>query len=210
VLTKHKPADVYIGVESINALLGKLLGYKKVIYWNLDYSPNRGWVWGLMDRLAIKLADEVWTLSERGNKTVPIGYWKVYKSKKRESNGIVYIGLLQDGQGIEGLLWYARFQPFRNITIIGTGKDEMKYIKMATSNVRFTGLLSDEEARKIMLQNTWGWDLYHPLNPTHSTTPPTKPITYLSCGLKLMSGDKVEFKQWKDIFKYALGSHTHN
>jgi hypothetical protein len=211
VLAKHKPAKVYIGVESVNALLGKILGYKKVIYWNLDYSPYRGWVWLALDRLAIKLADEVWTLSERGYKTVPIGYWKVYKSRKRDPLGIVYIGLLQDMQGVEGLLWFARMRPDVNVTLIGTGKDEAKYKRIATKNVTFTGILSDEEARKVMLRNTYGWLYYHPDNPTHKTTPPTKPTTYFTCGLiQLTDEHPYNIYQWKDIFKYALSSNTHN
>lgn len=212
VVMLHKPAKVFIGVESVNALLGKLLGYKKVIYWNLDYSPSRGWVWLLMDRLAIRYADEVWTLSERGYKTVPIGYWKIYKSKKRDPVGIVYIGLLQDGQGVEGLLWYARMTPEINVTIIGTGKDETKYKRLATKNVKFTGLISDKEARKIMLANTYGWLYYHKDNPTHKTTPPTKPVTYFSCGLiQLTDEHPYNCSKWKDIFKYVLNdSSTHN
>jgi hypothetical protein len=214
VLLKHKPAEVYIGVESVNAILGRLLGYKKVIYWNLDYSPNRGWVWGLMDRLAIKLSDEVWTLSERGYKTVPIGCWfdEIKRLDDRERNifGVVYIGLLEDKQGVGILMEEAEHSPYLDVTIIGTGKDENKYKAMGLRNVKFTGVISDEDAQEIMCKNWYGWDIYHPNNENHKIIPPTKPMTYVSCGLKLVSGDKVEVKHWKDIFENALNSNTHN
>ena len=213
VLLKHKPAKVYIGVESINALLGKLLGYKKVIYWNLDYSSSRWWVWHLFDKIAIKLSDEVWTLSPRGYKTVPIGYWKKRQKKvKRDKKGVVYIGLLQDMQGVEGLIWFGLLNPSLNITIIGSGKDEKKYKEMSkyALNIKFTGVISDEEAVSIMMKNTYGWANYHPLNPTHSTTPPTKPVTYISCGLKVWGDFNEPVYTWDKIFKYALNSRPYN
>jgi glycosyltransferase involved in cell wall biosynthesis len=205
VLTNRRVADVYIGVEALNALLGRILGYSKVIYWNLDYSPSRCRLWHWLDKLAIKYSDEVWTLSERGYKTVPIGYWKDnwVEQYKRDPNGIVYIGLLQDMQGVEQLVFGGTILPQWNITIIGTGKDEDKYKLMAKDykNIKFTGLISDDEARKIMKKNTWGWAYYHPLNPTHKTTPPTKPITYYSCGLKVLGDEPKDPKTWEEIFK---------
>jgi hypothetical protein len=123
VLTKHKPAEVYIGVESINALLGKLLGYKKVIYWNMDYSPRRQFIWNFLDMLALRYCDEVWTLKDRGVGTVvPIGCWfsEIDRNRPRIKDSIIYIGLLQDGQGLMELLKIKD----REIAIIGTGKDE--------------------------------------------------------------------------------------
>src|SRR5574343_1911844 len=105
VLTRFRVCHTCVSVESINALLGALgrkLGvFQKVIYWNYDYSPNRGKLWLFLDRLAIKLADEVWVLKERGikgSKVVPVGCWydEIKRVSPKEQKGFVYIGLLED------------------------------------------------------------------------------------------------------------------
>jgi glycosyltransferase involved in cell wall biosynthesis len=194
VLAKHKPAPCFIGVEALNALLGRFLGYSKVIYLNLDYSPTRGRVWSFFDRLAIKYADEVWVLKDRGlpkQKIVPIGCWfkeiKRLPLRQRDKRGIVYIGLLEEMQGVGMLIEAFNEIPDARLTIIGTGKDENKFKKMADSRVKFTGLISDKEAQKILCKNIMGWAVYHPDNPTIKTTAPTKPITYASCGLIVLN-----------------------
>jgi hypothetical protein len=226
VLLKHKPSEVYIGMESVNALLGKLLGYKKVIYWNMDYSPRRHLIWNILDMLAIRYCDEVWTLKERGvGKVVPIGCWfheiKRLPFDRIEQYGIVYIGLLQDGQGV-GMMIETLKDMNLWITIIGAGKDEARYKEMAKGypNIKFTGLISDKKAQEIMCKNAYGWAVYHPDNPTHKTTRPTKPMTYASCGLvtidelpidwgeleekREMSIEWAKEHDWNIIFKECL------
>lgn len=210
ILLKHKPARTYIGVEALNSLVGRLLGYKRVIYWNMDYSPSRGLIWGFFDRLATHFADEIWVLKDRGlpkQKIVPIGAWlkEIDRNKPRDPQGIVYIGLLEDMQGVGLLIERVKKFPSLNLTIIGTGKDEAKYKKIASKNVRFTGILSDEEAQDIMTRNTYGAAWYHPDNPTIKTTMPTKIVTYLSCGLKPITNiDYEPAKDWEDIFKEVV------
>lgn len=233
VLVRHKPADVFVGVESINALLGKLLGYKKVIYWNMDYSPRRQWIWNFLDMLALRYSDEVWTLKDRGvGKVVPIGCWfdeiPRLSFDKIEQRGIVYIGLVQEGQGVGILLNEAiKLQDVR-VTIIGTGKDLKKYQQLFKhyDNIKFTGLISDYEANKIMCSNAYGWAVYHPSNKTHKTTLPTKPMIYSSCGMAVIHKVPIDFEfleskreasliwakqhDWNLIFKNALRSDTDN
>jgi hypothetical protein len=211
VLLKHKPAKTYIGVESLNCLLGRILGYKRVIYWNMDYSATRGRIWAYLDHLACRWADEVWVLKDRGllkQKVVPIGAWikEIDLTKPRNPNGVVYIGLLEDMQGVGIMLKLFQNKSQKwNITIIGTGKDEKKYKALNLPNVRFTGVLSDEEAQDIMLRNTYGWAWYHPDNPTIKTTMPTKIVTYLSCGLKVITNiDYEEPRDWSEIFKEVV------
>lgn len=212
VLAKHKPAEVFVGVEAINAILGRMLGYQRVIYWNLDYSPKRGAVWAYFDRLAIRLADEVWSGHKRDTpkwKEVPIGAWLDEISYpdivKRNPNGVVYIGLLEDMQGVGDLMTYAMFHRELDFTIIGTGKDAESYKSLGLPNVWFTGVLDDEGAQRLLCSNTYGWAMYHKDNPTIKHTMPTKITTYISCGLKVWSN--IEYKQprdWGKIFKEVL------
>jgi len=211
VLLKHRPAKVFIGVEAINALLGRLLGYHRVVYWNMDYSSNRGILWSFLDKLAIKYADEVWVLKDRGvskQRVVTIGCWfneiKKLPLSEIDNRGIVYIGLLEDMQGVGLLLEAFREMSDTRLTIIGTGKDENKYKKSADWRVRFTGILSDEEAQEIMCRNAFGWAVYHPDNPTIKTTLPTKPMTYMSCGLVVIDKLPVNFDNLEERREEAL------
>ena len=210
VLAKHKPAHTFVGVEALNSLVGRLLGYKRVVYWNMDYSPNRGAIWGFFDRLARHWADEIWVLKDRGlpkQKIVPIGAWlgDIDRTKLRDPKGWVYIGLLEDMQGVGILMEYAKYFRSLNFTIIGSGKDEKKYKSLKLKNVKFCGILSDKDAQEIMTRNTYGWAWYHPDNPTIKTTMPTKIVTYLSCGLKPITNISYEpVRDWGEIFKEAL------
>lgn len=73
VVGKRQKYDLFIGLESINALAGvvlKKLGYvKKVIYYVSDYSPSRyksSWfnkLYLFLDRLAIANIDYLWDVS---------------------------------------------------------------------------------------------------------------------------------------------------
>jgi hypothetical protein len=209
-----RKARVFVGIESLNAIVGavgrKLGLFQKVIYWNLDFGPKRGVIWHFLDKLAIKYADEVWVLKDRGltnQKVVPIGCWlkEIDLTKPRNPNGVVYIGLLEDMQGVGLLMTQAMFHRELDYTVIGTGKDEKSYKSIGLPNVWFTGVLDDESAQRLMCNNTYGWAWYHPDNPTIKTTMPTKIVTYLSCGLKPITNiDYEEPRDWSEIFKEVV------
>lgn len=221
-LAHARPARVAVCVEAINAIVGACLRkiglFYRVVYWNMDYSPTRGRIWCFFDRLAIHFADEVWVLKDRGlpkQKIVPIGCW--YKeikrvSPKKQKGIIVYIGLLEDMQGVGMLMHIACKRPKMCYTLIGTGRDENKYKNMGLPNVTFTGLLGDKEAQEVLSKHKWGWDIYHPDNPTIKTTLPTKPMTYMSCGVIPLSKDWTRKQclayarkhDWGKIFKEVL------
>lgn len=73
VLKDKKKYDLFIGLESINALAGivlKKLGFvKKTVYYVSDYSPNRyksKWfndIYLILDRLAATYSDYIWDVS---------------------------------------------------------------------------------------------------------------------------------------------------
>lgn len=71
---KNEKYDLFVGLESVNALAGAVLKkfgkVKKVVYYVSDYSPERyksGWfnaLYLILDRLAVKTADHVWDVSK--------------------------------------------------------------------------------------------------------------------------------------------------
>ena len=183
----------------------------------MDYSPTRGLVWGLFDRLARHYADEIWVLRDRGlpkQKVVPIGCWYYEIKRSRQKGGIVYIGLVEEMQGVGLLMKQARNNSLLCYTIIGVGKDLERYKAMKLKNVKFLGLLSDKDAQKELSKHSVGWDNYHPNNPTIKTTLPTKPMTYMSCGVIPASKSGIWSRRkclayarkhdWARIFKQAL------
>jgi len=122
--------DLFIGVDNLNAccglLLKKLGKTKKVVFYTIDYvpqrSPNRFFnsFYHLLDRLAVKYSDVVWNLSpimisereKRGIEkkfrkkqlTVPIGASLVIKPKpfsKINRFEIAYLGHVIKRQGVQ-------------------------------------------------------------------------------------------------------------
>lgn len=125
-------SDLYIGLDPLNALAGlilKQLGLtKKVIYYSIDYFPNRfqnkllNQIYHTTDKVCVRFCDETWNVSssmvsarEKNNNmdpktykrqyTVPIGVWFV-KAKRKDfadidKKKIIYIGSLLPTMGID-------------------------------------------------------------------------------------------------------------
>lgn len=154
-----KNEDYFIGVNNFNAFSGyllKLLGKtKKIIFYTIDYIPNRfennflNSIYHFLDALAIKKSDKVWNLSsimveEREKKgistiyrnkqlVVPIGTDVVKKSlqlKDIDRNKIVFMGHLREGQGVEMLIDamkdIVKTVPKAHLLIVGGGHLEKK------------------------------------------------------------------------------------
>lgn len=103
-----KTIDLYIGVDSLNAIVGIILKkigkVKKIVYYTIDYVPQRftnpilNSIYHFLDKLCLIYADETWNVSPRisearekykglkqsiynKQKVVPIGIW--YDKVKR-------------------------------------------------------------------------------------------------------------------------------
>ena len=128
-----KKTDYFIGVNNFNVFAGLVLGLflsvGRVIFYTIDYVPNRftnpflNSLYHLLDRLAISKSYKVWNLSQRmvserersgisekfKNKQieVPIGT-DIKRSPlsfdKIDKNKIVFLGHLRNGQGVEMLI----------------------------------------------------------------------------------------------------------
>ncbi|MDP3940678.1 MAG: glycosyltransferase [bacterium] len=97
-----KKADVFIGIDNVNAVAGILLKWfgrvRKVVYYTIDYFPTRyenpilNWAYHALDKFCVRYSDETWNVSPQmvsarkihnlvhgkafGKQfTVPIGIW---------------------------------------------------------------------------------------------------------------------------------------
>ena len=132
VLRKKGSVDLYIGSDNFLAYLGLLLKMvgkvKKVVFYTIDYVPNRfdnkflNNLYHFFDRQCVKKADIVWNLSEKiaearkelqelvGSNlaeqiVVPVGIWlertKKNQRVKREKGRIIFLGHLIEKQGLQ-------------------------------------------------------------------------------------------------------------
>ncbi|MFA5356548.1 MAG: glycosyltransferase [Candidatus Omnitrophota bacterium] len=218
--------DIFIGVEALNALAGvglrRLRLVKKVVYYNLDYgierfsNPLLNRIFHFLDKAAVSSSDVTWCLSEqmliererKGVKNskenpqlvVPIG--KDFKNIKRlpfegiERKGIVYLGVLEELQGIQLLIDsfsdILKEAPQASFTIIGSGNyeenlKEMVRKRQLADHIKFAGLLPDAEAEEILCKSAVGVALYVDTPDSNTRyTEPTKPKTYLASGLPVI------------------------
>lgn len=169
-----------------------------------------------LDKLAINHADYSWNLcknmiEERENIgaikknapvhiVVPIGvnFYGINRLPLERINkkSLVYLGTLNPQQGvqliIEAFPEILKKIPDASLLIIGSGEFEQNLKRMVDmlgirENVRFTGIISDEEAEKFLCQAAIGIAPY--LDEAFSNkryTEPTKPKTYLACGLPVI------------------------
>jgi glycosyltransferase involved in cell wall biosynthesis len=121
-------ADLFIGVDCLNALAGLLLRAcgkaERVAFYVIDYTPRRfanpllNWAYQAVDRVAATRSDVVWNLSERmrdvrraqgvpegRNTLVPVGVElaKVAHPPRGRvrRHSLLYMGALHDGKGIQ-------------------------------------------------------------------------------------------------------------
>jgi len=130
VLAKRRKYHLFIGVDNLNTLTGLVLRFlgrvKKVIYYTIDYSPQRfqnkilNYLYHKIDYICVKHADVIWNVSPRiakgrekikginyldKQKVVSIGIWpdrvKITPFKKRKQHQLVFLGHLLEKQGVQ-------------------------------------------------------------------------------------------------------------
>ncbi|HUQ85181.1 MAG TPA: glycosyltransferase [Candidatus Limnocylindrales bacterium] len=133
-LTKYNhKIDYYIGVDSLNFLVGYFFKYFKkihsLVYYTIDYVPQRSSnsilnsAYHFLDRLGVSKSDKVWNLSKvmvevrekngvikkyrKKQIVVPVGTdinVKVLPFSKINKNKVVFMGHLREGQGVDLLI----------------------------------------------------------------------------------------------------------
>jgi glycosyltransferase involved in cell wall biosynthesis len=154
-------ADVYIGIDPLNAVAGiflkKLGRVEKSIFYTADYSPTRfsnklmNSIYHSIDRYCVKHADEVWSVSSkiaelRRNDNLPdeknifmpnvppVEYNGFRKNKHDKYNLIMYglVGTQLDFEGgIQAVAALKKEIPDISFTIVGNGPEEERLKRLA-------------------------------------------------------------------------------
>lgn len=168
VLLSRKKYDVYIGLDPLNAIAGiflSLIGVtKKVVYYSIDYFPNRfsnrvmNSIYHTLDKICVYYSDETWNASKsmkqaRAKKGmvghsferqyhVPMGIW--YNKVKRVNTDevskmkLIFIGHLVDFMGVDlpilSLKNLKKRFPQLHIHIIGGGEAELHLKEIVKNN----------------------------------------------------------------------------
>lgn len=185
---------VFIGLNPLNALSGIILKrigkVEKVVYYSIDYFPNRftnkilNNLYHQIDKICVKFCDETWNLSknmELARKisykqfTVPIGIW-FNRTKRRTFSKInkkklVFIGYVDVTSGIEMAIRVLPKIllkiPNVRLEIIGSGPEEQKLKKLSRdlnlkNNLIFHGWVTNrEKVEKLLSDGAVGLVLFN-------------------------------------------------
>ena len=218
--------DLIIALDPLNAAAVRfarwLKGSPPFVYYTIDYIPNRfgsglvNHLYHWLDRTGVAASHCTWNLSPRMAEaraarwsshdldakqlTVPMGTHALPRQKakgKRQKYGIIFMGHLRKGQGVERLLEATAIAvkqiPDLNVTVVGGGelldtlKAQARSLKIA-SHVVFTGFVANNDAmRRYLLNGSIAVALYEdrPDNFTRYSDP-GKPKEYLAAGLPVL------------------------
>jgi glycosyltransferase involved in cell wall biosynthesis len=157
--------DLFVGVDSLNALAGlvlkKLGKVRKVVYYTIDYVPERfegsllNAAYHKADSYCATHCDEVWNVSERiaearekyqgisrkkyPQKVVPIGVWpkkvRVLPFSRIKRHRLLFVGHLLEKQGVQYVLdalpEISRKIPDFEFLVVGGGEYENELKKQA-------------------------------------------------------------------------------
>lgn len=165
IITSKSTWDVYIGMDGLMTFFGiifRKLGYcKKVIYWSIDFVPEKrfedSWknkIYNAINIFSYTNSDENWDLSPRmasarkkyfnisnvkKPRIVPFGVWtkdiKQVPYKSCEKNSLIFMGHLISEKGvgfvIDKIVDIVKVMPNFKFKIIGDGSHKQKLVAMA-------------------------------------------------------------------------------
>jgi len=196
-------------------LVKKVIYYNFDYGTNRFTQPVLNALFHFLDTFAVSYADATWSLSETivtertkrmgaGKNgfqiVVPVGidFYRIKRlpTEAIDKKRIVYLGVLMKQQGVQLLIGafarVARQDLKAKLLIIGSGDFEADLRQMVNDykiaeRVEFTGIISDEEVEKLLCGSAMGIAPYvdDPFS-NKRFTEPTKPKTYLGCGLPVI------------------------
>lgn len=222
VKQRKEPIDLFIGIDPLNAFfatLAKRLGkVRRVIFYTADYAVERfnnpflNWIYHLLDRYAIKKADQVWNVSTRITKLrrrqgvkedrnffVPnspeLNKIKVLSFKEINKHDLVLVSNLTRAIDFPLIIKVVKKlsgkYPDIRLLIIGEGeyKEELEELTSnlsAERNVLFLGRKSHNEVLDILSRAAIGIALYTEEYPWTKFGDSMKVREYLACGLPVI------------------------
>jgi glycosyltransferase involved in cell wall biosynthesis len=219
--------DLIIALDPLNTAairVGRIFNwFPASVYYTIDYVPNRfgnallnrfyhwldrtdvaasTWTWNLSPRMATARAKR-WSSHNLDAKqlTVPMGTHELTTTDVRRTNhGVVFMGHLRVGQGVERLLEATAIAvkkiPDLQLAIVGDGEllEPLK-VKAQTlkldEHVTFTGFVADNQSmRRYLLEANLAVALYEDSPDTYTRySDPGKPKEYLAAGLPVLISD---------------------
>jgi len=216
--------DLFIGVNCLHASLGvvyRRLGLvDDVVFYGIDWVPRRfenpffNWLYFQIDRLALKKADYVWSLSEemvkvrerqgvpvKKNMLVPNGVnfeeiKKIPRSKiKRQT--LVLLGALHESKGVDLVIKTMPkiWQDFPKVSLVVIGSTPKvtgipsyeKIFRSLGRRVSVLGAIPHERVLAILPELGIGLSPYSPEESSLSRYAwPARVIDYLACGLPVI------------------------
>lgn len=215
-----KPAPYYIGVDPVNALSGVILKrlskIQRFIYFSPDYADKRfknsilNWIYLFIDRLALKYADEIWSISSRlYKKRLSQGVLEhklkilpnspaidsVPKNRYDGNLNLIIVSHLTKSLDIETLLETLFNLVHMNnkfkLHIIGKGPQEraireLVKKKRLQKHVKLYGQLSHLEVLKKLANSFIGLALYTDENSWNYYGDSMKAREYVACGIPVI------------------------
>jgi glycosyltransferase involved in cell wall biosynthesis len=227
VIKQPKQYDLFIGANPLNALAGIMLRglgkVKRVVYFFLDYTPERGRFYWWLDYFCIRKADEIWNSSSPVNDVLAMMHLKrgvppkyLAKTKqcpegtveietKEPRKVVAFVGHIKKGLGVELLL-----EAFREIDrkdwhlfIFGDGDLLEELIEKNTSDkIKFMGYREIDEIFAVLRNCAFAVAPYEP-NTISQYTDSGKVKNYLSCGLPVIITRNSPV--WKEIEQRKAG-----
>jgi glycosyltransferase involved in cell wall biosynthesis len=223
-LTMRGPIDVFIGVDPLNAAAGLLLRRlgkaDKVVFWTIDYVPDRfpsrimNRIYHSFDRLCVTRCDVTWNVSprmeparrQRGvtgrQRVVEVGADYTGSTGPWDHHRIVFVGHLLEKQGVQlalGALPTVREAvPDAHLLVIGDGpyRDELERLAHEAGvdgAVEFAGYVEcHEEVERLIAESAVGLATYDPSIASFTIyADPGKVKNYLAAGIPVITTDVV-------------------
>lgn len=228
-LSRRRRFDRYIGIDSLNAtaglLLRKLGRVQNVVFWTIDYAPDRfgsaplNALYLALDRRCVARCDETWNLSprmeagrrQRGvegpQRVVPMGAYPRDEVGPLAPHRIVHMGSLLSKQGvqvgIQALNIVRSSVPDATLLIIGDGPYRLQLEALAErlgvrDHVEFVGYVADHrEVERLVAESGVALATYDPASADFTYyADPGKIKNYLAGGVPVVVTDVPWSARW--------------
>lgn len=227
----------YIAVDPVNALSGVILKktskLNKFVYFSVDYANNRfdnfflNQIYHAIDKICLKYADEVWSVSTRilakrklqgvshtKNKLLPNSpeFSKVPRYKYNGNNNLIVVSHLSKSLHLEVIFEIVKelshiYKKLR-INIIGDGPERKRLEQLVIKQklkkqVYFLGQKSHRDALQYISRSFIGFALYTADHPWRHYGDSMKTREYVACGIPVVINDIPSTAD--DIKKYNAG-----
>jgi glycosyltransferase involved in cell wall biosynthesis len=223
-LASRRRIDVFVGVDSLNAAAGLLLRRlgkaRRVVFWTIDYVPERfsnrflNYVYHHFDRLCVRRCDVTWNVSprmeparaERGltgpQRIVEVGAYFTGSTDTWDRHRLIFVGHLLEKQGVQLVLRalpsIREAVPDARLLVVGDGPYRETLVRLTQDlgvddAVEFAGYVEQhEEVERLIAGAAVGLAMYDPaIRSFTQFADPGKVKNYLAAGVPVATTDFV-------------------